>query len=85
VPGRQLAGYVRFFDEPAGCRIEVHQYAADARQATFLSTAWSMVLGRLKEHAERPPAGPAPHRRAQRPKRSTGGTEPAQDADGGAD
>ena len=78
VPGRQLVGYVRFFDEPAGCRIEVHQRAADARQAAFLSTAWSMVLGRLKEHVEQPPPGPGPHRRRPRAKRSTG---PVQDGD----
>lgn len=81
VPGRQLVGYLRFFDEPAGCRIEVHQRAADARQAAFLSTAWSMVLGRLKEHVEQPPAGPGPHRRPPRAKRSTGAIGPAQDAD----
>jgi hypothetical protein len=84
VPGRQLVGYLRFFDEPAGCRIEVHQRAADARQAAFLSTAWSMVLGRLKEHVEQPPAGPGPHRRPPRAKRSTGAIGPAQDADSAA-
>jgi uncharacterized protein YndB with AHSA1/START domain len=82
VPGRQLVGYVRFFEERTGCRVEVHQYAGDARQASFLSTAWSMVLGRLKEHVERPPAGPGPHRRPPRTKRSTGG--PPQDAGSGA-
>jgi DNA-binding transcriptional ArsR family regulator/uncharacterized protein YndB with AHSA1/START domain len=75
VPGRQLVGYLRFFDEPAGCRIEVHQRAADAQQATFLSNAWSMVLGRLKEYVEQPPAGPGPHRRPPRAKRSTGAIE----------
>jgi DNA-binding transcriptional ArsR family regulator len=80
VPGRQLVGYVRFFDEPAGCRIEVHQHALDAGQAAFLSTAWSMVLGRLKEYVEQPPPGPGPHRRPPRPKRSTGMIDPSQDA-----
>lgn len=81
VPGRQLVGYVRFFDEPAGCRIEVHQRAANAQQATFLSTAWSMVLGRLKEHVEQPPVQPGPHRRPPRPKRSTGAVDRDRDAD----
>lgn len=71
VPGRQLVGYLRFFDEASGCRIEVHQRAADARQATFLSTAWSMVLGRLKEHVDQPADPPGPRRRPQRAKRST--------------
>jgi hypothetical protein len=70
VPGRQLVGYLRFFEEPTGCRIEVHQRAADARLATFLSTAWSMVLGRLKRM-------PKPRRslryRVLRPHRGTGG------------
>ena len=81
VPGRQLVGYLRFFEEPAGCRVEVHQRAADPRQATFLSTAWSMVLGRLKEYVEQPPAGPGPHRRPPRTKRAV---RPAQDADSAA-
>jgi hypothetical protein len=84
VPGRQLVGYLRFFEEPTGCRIEVHQRAADARQATFLSTAWSMVLGRLKVYVERHPAGPGPHRRPPTAKRSTGPIGPAQDADSAA-
>jgi DNA-binding transcriptional ArsR family regulator len=80
VPGRQMVGYLRFFPEPAGCRIEVHQHAADAQQATFLSTAWSMVLGRLKAHVEQPPAGPGPHQRPPRAKRSAGAIDPDQDA-----
>jgi DNA-binding transcriptional ArsR family regulator/uncharacterized protein YndB with AHSA1/START domain len=73
VPGRQLVGYVRFFAAPTGCRIEVHQNAANPQQAAFLSSAWSMVLGRLKEHVEQPP-GSGPHRRPPRAKRSTGDT-----------
>jgi DNA-binding transcriptional ArsR family regulator/uncharacterized protein YndB with AHSA1/START domain len=71
VPGRQLVGYVRFFDRRGGCRVEVHQRAADAEQARFLSAAWSMVLGRLRQHAEaeHPSSGT---RRRPRPKRSPG-------------
>ncbi len=69
-PGRQLVGYLRFEPTPRGSRIEVHQRAADATQAEFLSAAWSMVLGRLREHAERnSPARP----RARRPKRTGSG------------
>jgi DNA-binding transcriptional ArsR family regulator/uncharacterized protein YndB with AHSA1/START domain len=70
VPGRQVVGYLRFFVEDGGCRVEVHQCAADAEEAGFLSAAWQMVLGRFTEYAE---AGPRPPR-APRPKhRPTGG------------
>jgi DNA-binding transcriptional ArsR family regulator/uncharacterized protein YndB with AHSA1/START domain len=62
VPGRQLVGYLRFFPHDDGCRVEVHQAAQDPEQAQFLTAAWSMVLGRLKEYADL-------DRRAQRPKR----------------
>lgn len=66
VPGRQLVGYVRFFDAPTGSTVEVHQRAATTQQADFLTTAWSMVLGRLQEYATRHGAGP--HRRQARAK-----------------
>jgi DNA-binding transcriptional ArsR family regulator/uncharacterized protein YndB with AHSA1/START domain len=52
VPGRQLVGYLRFLPQDTGCRVEVHQEAQDADQAQYLTAAWSMVLGRLKEHAD---------------------------------
>ncbi|GAB3249671.1 metalloregulator ArsR/SmtB family transcription factor [Nocardioides dilutus] len=52
VPGRQLVGYLRFLQVDEGCRVEVHQEAPDAQQADYLTAAWSMVLGRLKEHAD---------------------------------
>jgi DNA-binding transcriptional ArsR family regulator/uncharacterized protein YndB with AHSA1/START domain len=64
VPGRQLVGYLRFFPSEEGCRVEVHQAAEDAEQARFLISAWSMVLGRLKEHTGRKQSTP----RAGRPK-----------------
>lgn len=51
VPGRELVGYLRFHAVAVGCRVEVHQAASDAAQAEFLSVAWSLVLGRLVEHA----------------------------------
>ena len=64
VPGGQVVGYLRFHPRDDGCRVEVHQCAADAEQAEFLTAAWRMVLGRFKEWADldrRPP-------RQQRPK-----------------
>ncbi len=65
VPGRQLVGYLRFFPIEHGCRIEVHQSAENAEQAEFLTAAWSMVLGRLKEYSDQQHHAP----RARRPKR----------------
>jgi ArsR family transcriptional regulator len=65
-PGRQLIGYLRIYPLVRGTRVEVHQAAADAAQTDFLTTAWTMVLGRFAEHA----AGRAPTRpRLRRPKR----------------
>jgi DNA-binding transcriptional ArsR family regulator/uncharacterized protein YndB with AHSA1/START domain len=52
VPGRQLVGYLRFDPTSEGCRVEVHQAAADAEQGGFLAVAWELVLGRLKQHTE---------------------------------
>lgn len=52
VPGRQVVGYLRIFPLGHGCRVEVHQCAADPEQAEFLTTAWQMVLGRFKEYAD---------------------------------
>jgi DNA-binding transcriptional ArsR family regulator/uncharacterized protein YndB with AHSA1/START domain len=52
VPGWQLVGYLRFFSLDEGCQVEVHQAARDAEQAEFMTSAWSMVLGRFKEHAD---------------------------------
>lgn len=52
VPGRQLVGYLRFLTREHGCRVEVHQQAPDADQAHYLATAWSTVLGRLKQHTD---------------------------------
>lgn len=86
VPGRQLVGYLRFFDTPTGCRIEVHQRAADPQQATFLTTAWSLVLGRWKESVDQLAPGREPRRRPERAKHtqrrdgpgSTAGRSPDQ-------
>jgi uncharacterized protein YndB with AHSA1/START domain len=69
VPGSEVVTYVRF--EPVGphCRVTVHQFAADDRQAEFLDSAWSMVLGRMRAGlSDAVRAGAAPPRPA-RPKR----------------
>jgi DNA-binding transcriptional ArsR family regulator/uncharacterized protein YndB with AHSA1/START domain len=52
VPGWQLVGYLRFLPVDGGCRVEVHQSARDGEQARFMTSAWSMVLGRFKEHVD---------------------------------
>ena len=49
MPGRELVAYLRVHPIAGGSRVEVHQLAADAAQASFLSGAWSMVLGRFRE------------------------------------
>jgi DNA-binding transcriptional ArsR family regulator/uncharacterized protein YndB with AHSA1/START domain len=67
LPGQQLVAYLRVHPQGRGSRVEVHQLAADEAQASFLSTAWSLVLGRFAE-AHEEGAGP-PGRRAPRPKR----------------
>ena len=49
VPGAELTAYVRFYDDPVGSRVEVHQLVEDETQAAFMEVAWSLVLGRLRE------------------------------------
>ena len=66
VPGGQVVGYLRFFPRADGSRVEVHQCAADAEQAEFLTAAWQMVLGRFKEYADLERRAPSP-RGEQRP------------------
>jgi DNA-binding transcriptional ArsR family regulator/uncharacterized protein YndB with AHSA1/START domain len=66
VPGRNpLVAYLRVHPSGRGSRVEVHQLANDQQQATFLTEAWSMVLGRFAD-AHRPGAG----RTGPRPPRS---------------
>jgi uncharacterized protein YndB with AHSA1/START domain len=67
VPGRQVVGYLRFFSEDAGCRVEVHQCAADPEQAQFLTAAWQMVLGRFTAYAGSGPQSPREPRPKHRP------------------
>jgi DNA-binding transcriptional ArsR family regulator/uncharacterized protein YndB with AHSA1/START domain len=67
LPGRELVAYLRVLPARHGSRVEVHQLAADEQQASFLTTAWSMVLGRFAQaHVD---GTVAPVRRPPRPKR----------------
>ncbi len=67
LPGQELVAYLRVRPTARGSLVQVHQLAADERQASFLTEAWSMVLGRFaqahEEGAAEPPA------RTARPKR----------------
>ena len=47
IPGRQLTAYLRITPDERGTHVEVHQLADNDMQASFLSTAWEMVLGRF--------------------------------------
>jgi len=70
IPGRALTGYVRFRARPHGCRVEVHQLVDTLRQAEFMETAWTLVLGRLKAGVVAAVDTRTPSRtRAARPKR----------------
>jgi DNA-binding transcriptional ArsR family regulator len=68
MPSRALVAYLRVHPTRQGSHVEVHQHASDLRQAEFLTAAWSMVLGRFKQHHTGPPSDSAAHRRP-RPKR----------------
>jgi DNA-binding transcriptional ArsR family regulator/uncharacterized protein YndB with AHSA1/START domain len=71
VPGRELVAYLRVHPSPQGSRVEVHQLAGNDAEASFLTAAWSMVLGRFSEahRGERLAAPPRP----SRPKRRADG------------
>jgi DNA-binding transcriptional ArsR family regulator len=71
VPGRALVAYLRVQPTRRGSRVEIHQHAADAAQAEFLTAAWSMVLGRFAQaHADGAPGttSPQPPRPKRRPR-----------------
>jgi DNA-binding transcriptional ArsR family regulator len=75
VPGAELTGYLRITPAAGGAHVEVHQLVDDMRQAEFMRSAWSMVLGRLKAGivaALDPSASAPPHpkraKRAGRPR-----------------
>jgi DNA-binding transcriptional ArsR family regulator len=73
LPGRPpLVAYLRVHPTVRGSRIEVHQLANDEQQATFLTDAWSMVLGRFAAAHGHERGDAVPARRARRPKRRSG-------------
>lgn len=47
VPGREQVAYWTGSPTPGGSRVEVHQVVEDENQAEFMTSAWTMVLGRL--------------------------------------
>jgi DNA-binding transcriptional ArsR family regulator len=47
VPGAEHRAYAHFTDTADGSRVEVNQLVDTPEQATFMSNAWTMVLGRL--------------------------------------
>lgn len=65
LPGRELVAYLRVQPVEDGSRVIVHQLAETHEQAAFLSTAWSVVLGRFAI-AHSTEQGPSPRQR--RPK-----------------
>jgi uncharacterized protein YndB with AHSA1/START domain len=69
LPGGEMIGYVRFQNGTARdtCSVTVHQLVESEQQAQFMEVAWTMVLGRLRDHFAA--ADPEPVRRAARPKR----------------
>jgi DNA-binding transcriptional ArsR family regulator len=67
LPGRELVAYLRVHPTAWGSRVEVHQLADDPRQAEFLATAWSLVLGRFTAaHDSGATAAPTRPRRSKR-------------------
>ena len=65
LPGRELVAYLRIDATETGSRVTVHQLAETHEQAAFLTTAWSVVLGRFASaHADMKPRPP----RERRPK-----------------
>jgi DNA-binding transcriptional ArsR family regulator/uncharacterized protein YndB with AHSA1/START domain len=69
VPGDERVAYLRVTATEAGSSVEVDQIVADAREAEFMTVAWSMVLGRMKQSLV-DAATPARERRPKRPSQS---------------
>jgi ArsR family transcriptional regulator len=71
IPGRQLTAYLRITPSGRGARVEVHQLADNDMQASFLTAAWEMVLGRFAAaHPSAASRHRAPQTRAKRPKKA---------------
>lgn len=53
VPGAEHRGYARFTAVNGGrCRVQVDQLVDTAEQATFMTRAWSFVLGQLRANVD---------------------------------
>jgi DNA-binding transcriptional ArsR family regulator/uncharacterized protein YndB with AHSA1/START domain len=65
VPGDERIAYLRVDALDDGSRIEVHQLVTGDSEAEFMTVAWSMVLGRLKQSFTAAP----PPRKPRRTKR----------------
>jgi len=50
VPGAELTGYLRVTASDVGSRVVVHQLVNAPHQASFMETAWTTVLGRLRSN-----------------------------------
>ncbi len=59
VPGRERTAYLRVAPTDAGCRVEVHQHAADDAEADELAAFWRTVLARLRANIAAALDGPA--------------------------
>jgi uncharacterized protein YndB with AHSA1/START domain len=70
VPGQPLTGYLRVNPVGNGSRVVVHQLVDTPEQATFMESAWGMVLGRLQTNVVAAVAGSAPPQRPHRRKKA---------------
>jgi uncharacterized protein YndB with AHSA1/START domain len=75
VPGAEQRAYAHVSETAGGCRVEVNQLVDTAEQASFMTNAWTMVLGRLalaRPRRARPGSGGharhvrSTHRRSER-------------------
>lgn len=65
VPGGEMTGYIRFFPQDDGTRVEVHQLLDSPDHVPFMEAAWGMVLGRFSDGMDNtdPPGRRAPRRK----------------------
>lgn len=49
VPFDERIAYLRIEPLETGCHVEVHQMVTNEREAEYMTVAWGMVLGRLKQ------------------------------------
>jgi uncharacterized protein YndB with AHSA1/START domain len=69
VPGAEHRAYAHVSATADGCRVEVNQLVDTPEQASFMTNAWTMVLGRLAHAApDLVVPGPGAGARPARPK-----------------